>query len=122
MKHIIVVDDDAAVRDAFCMILVEAGYAATAYPDGQMLIRNDFTIADAIIIDKQLTGADGLDICRLLKSQANTRHVPIIVVSASPMVHKLALAAGADDFLEKPFKMTTLLQMVNKHINKGRSD
>jgi len=65
-------------------------------------------------LDKQLPGVDGLDICRYLKSQSISKHVPIIVLSASPQMDRPAMAAGASGFLEKPFKRQDLLDMVRR--------
>ena len=67
------------------------------------------------MIDKQLSGVDGLDICRFLKSQPETKDIPVIIISASPNIKGLSLQAGAHDTLEKPFHLRTLREMVNKY-------
>jgi DNA-binding response OmpR family regulator len=119
MKHIIITDDDASMRDIFQLILQRAGYIVTCYSDGEILLSNRFELPDLFILDKQLSGVDGLDICRFLKSQESTKNVPIIIISASPYVAQLANEAGADDFIEKPFKTKELLAMAEKYINKA---
>jgi DNA-binding response OmpR family regulator len=116
MKHLVIVDDDPAMQDAFNLIFERAGYAVTIYANGNALLHASFPLPDAILLDRQLSGADGIDICRTLKQRAKTKNIPIIMLSASPHVEQLALQAGADDFVEKPFKLKELLQMVERLI------
>ena len=115
-KKVLIVDDDPSVRDAFRLIFERAGYATTILSGGNPILAEAFEVPDIFILDKQLSGVDGLDVCRFLKQQASTRHVPVVIVSATPHVSKLAEDALADDFLEKPFKMKDLLTMVEKHL------
>ena len=63
-----------------------------------------------------MAGVDGLDVCRYLKTQANTQSVPVIMLSASPDIGKLAQSCGAQDALEKPFKMKALKEMVERWV------
>jgi FixJ family two-component response regulator len=51
-----------------------------------------------------------------LKSQASTKNIPVIIVSASPDISKLALQAGANDSIEKPFEKKSLLNIVSRWI------
>ena len=116
MKRIIMVDDDPAIQDAYCRILEQDGYAVTVYINGQPLLTGNFDLPDLIILDKQLSGADGLDIYRYLKQQQSTKALPTNMLSASPQIQSLALQAGADDFLEKPFNYLDLLNIIKRHI------
>jgi DNA-binding response OmpR family regulator len=68
------------------------------------------------LLDKQLSGQDGLEVCQFLKSQSDTKDIPVIIISATPGISKMAMDAGADDFLEKPFQMKELLKLVDKWI------
>lgn len=119
MNRIIIADDDQGMRDIFQIILKRAGYLVTLYSEGDILLTNDFELPDLFILDKQLSGLDGLDVCRFLKSQESTKNIPVIIISASPYVAQLATAAGADDFIEKPFKTKELLAMAEKYINQA---
>jgi DNA-binding response OmpR family regulator len=116
IKHIILVDDDPAIQDAFQLILSHAGYKVTVYSNGQPLLTNAFTLPHLFILDKQLSGADGLDICRYLKQQPATSAIPIIILSASPHIRRLATSAGANGFLEKPCSLKDLLASVEQFI------
>jgi DNA-binding response OmpR family regulator len=115
-KHIMIVDDDPGILDALKIIFERAGYRVTAMEDGEPLLGLEFMLPDLYILDKQLAGIDGIDICRFLKKQVRSKKVPVIILSATPNVYKLAMNACADDFLEKPFKMQELLNMVEDHL------
>ena len=58
------------------------------------------------------TGKDGRAICRMLKDQASTRHIPIVMISAYPDAHASAAAVGADAFVAKPFAIEEMLATV----------
>ena len=72
MKRIICVDDDAALRNVFSLIFARAGYDIEVCPDGEAIMNNEIHVPDIYILDKQLSGYSGLDICLFLKSQPET--------------------------------------------------
>jgi len=119
MKQIIIADDDPGIRDIFQIILQRAGYAVTLYSNGEVLMNNEFDLPDMFIVDKQLSGVDGLEVCRFLKGQDSTKNIPIIMISASPYASDSATDAGADEFIEKPFKTKVLIELMEKHLNKN---
>ena len=114
-KKIIVAEDDPGTQHAIAVIFERAGYEVRVIPNGQPLLENDFEVPDIFILDRQLSGVDGLDICRFLKAQEHTAAIPVIMLSASPDIGRLSVEAAATDFLEKPFRMKKLLEMVNKY-------
>lgn len=116
MKQIIVVDDDLGILDCLQIILSRAGYAVKIYADAAPLLKGDFGLPDIFILDKQLQDADGLDVCRFLKAQKSTSNIPVIMISANLHISPTAKEAGANDFLEKPFRMKELLALVKKYI------
>ncbi|MEP6683842.1 MAG: response regulator [Parafilimonas sp.] len=119
MKQIIIVDDDAGIRDIFRLILQRAGYNVILYANGDVLMGNQFELPDLFIIDRQLSGIDGLEICRFLKAQFSTKNIPVIIISASPFIAASAAEAGADAFVEKPFKTKALVELMKYHLNKN---
>lgn len=110
------IDDDASILEIFKLIFERAGYEVTAFNSAEMILNNTFDEPDIFIIDRQLSGADGLDLCKHLKNREPKKNTPVIIFSASPNIDKQAKDAGADDFLEKPFKTKALLQMVEKYL------
>jgi len=115
MKRIICVDDDAALRNVFSLIFARAGYDIEVCPDGEAIMNNEIQLPDIYILDKQLSGYSGLDICLFLKSQPSTRRIPVIIISASPTLASDSDDVGADGYLEKPFRLKDLLDMVESY-------
>ena len=120
MKSIIIADDDPAIRDIFELIFKRAGYEITTYSSGEALIHNEFELPSLFILDMQLSGVDGLEVCKFLKSQESTRNIPVIMLSASPYIAMMSEQAGADDFIAKPFDMSHILAKVNNLIQKRK--
>lgn len=115
-KKILVTDDDPGVQDIFRIILEKAGYDVVVHDNGNAILENNFESPNIFLLDKQLSGVDGLDICKYLKSKDETRHIPVIMISATPGLAPLAKNAGADDFLEKPFNLRDLLAIVARYV------
>jgi len=121
-KKILVADDDPGIRDIFKIIFEKAGYSIEIKGDAEDVLKNNFTIPDVFLIDKLLSGYDGLDICRHLKKNPATSHIPVIMVSASPDIGITAIKAGADDFVEKPFDLKYLLKVIERNINRAKNE
>jgi len=117
MKNILIVDDDAGIQDVFRLIFEGAGFTVSMFQEGESIMEGKFEIPDLFILDKQLSGVDGLDVCRHLKSQSNTAPIPIIMVSATPHVGPLAEKAGDHDDREKPFRIKHLLETVRRLVS-----
>ena len=115
-KKVLITDDDSGVQDAFRIVFERAGYETTVLASAIPILNGTAPIPDVYILDKQLSGVDGLDVCRFLKEQPQTANIPVIIISASPQIGKLAKAACADGFLEKPFKKQDLLDLVDRHL------
>lgn len=108
--HILVVDDDQAVRDSLARSLQYSGYEVTAASDGlEALARLSALRPDAVIMDVMMPRLDGLETTRMLRSTGND--VPILVLTARDAVGDRVdgLDAGADDYMAKPFALDELL-------------
>jgi CheY-like chemotaxis protein len=116
MPKVLVIDDDETIREIFEVFLKKAGYEVRMLEGGDTLLGQEFEEPDIFIIDKQLRGVDGLDICRYLKQRQQHAATPVIIVSASNKVEQPARDAGADAFLSKPFKSKKLLELLLKSI------
>ena len=116
MKRVICVEDDVSLRNVFSLIFDRAGYETIICPDGTSILNNDFPVPDIFILDKNLSGVNGLNLCRFLKSQERTQHIPVIMISASLSLATEAGQAGADNYLEKPFKLKDLLDMTENYL------
>jgi len=107
--HILVVDDDQAVRDSLARSLRYSGYEVTTANDGvDALARLSSLRPDAVIMDVMMPRLDGLEATRSLRASGND--VPILVLTARDAVGDRVdgLDAGADDYMAKPFSFDEL--------------
>lgn len=115
-KKILITEDDPGIQDVFRIVLERAGYDVQIYSNGSALMEDNFERPDIFILDRQLFGTDGLQICRHLKSSEASRSIPVIIVSATAHLNNVIQNIGADDFLEKPFNVKELLNKIAKHV------
>jgi DNA-binding response OmpR family regulator len=118
MKKIIFADDDPTIQDVINLIF-EGEYEVTVFSNGEPILKNQFELPDLFLLDKQLSGMDGLDICRFLKGQESTKNVPVIIISANPKIFELAKSAGADAAIEKPFPIKELRDLIELHLRRA---
>jgi DNA-binding response OmpR family regulator len=111
-KRIMIADDDPGIVDAIEMLLEFEGYEVSSTVDGATVLDMREGLPDLLLLDIWMSGDDGRDICRKLKSIPSTQNIPVIMISASRDIEQSAREAGADDFIAKPFEMNALLQKV----------
>lgn len=108
--HILVVDDDQAVRDSLKRSLTYNGYEVSTAGDGaEAMARLAAVRPDAVIMDVMMPRVDGLEATQMLRSAGND--VPILILTARDAVGDRVdgLDAGADDYMVKPFALDELL-------------
>jgi FixJ family two-component response regulator len=105
-----VIDDDASVRKALQRLLRSAGIEAQTFASADEFLRAHVPTPDCLILDVRMPGMSGLELQQRLLSE--NIHVPIIFISAHDDEHarQAALAAGAIEFLHKPFEQDDLLE------------
>ena len=111
MDHVrvLVVDDDAAVRQSLSTALGRDGYEVLAAEDGNAaLARLVAASVDAIVLDVAMPEPNGLEVCRRLRARGD--RTPILMLTARDLVDDrvAGLDAGADDYLAKPFALAEL--------------
>ena len=111
-----VADDDMSILDVVGSMLEFAGYQVTHSNTAELALSTP-KLPDLFLLDIWINGTDGRDVCRQLKQNAATKDIPVILFSASKGIEQSAREAGADDFLEKPFHMTDLLQKIEDLID-----
>jgi len=116
-KTIMIADDDPGIVDVLTLMLEDAGYEVETTDDGQTVKDIKEHLPDLILLDIWMAGYDGRDICKYLKSQELTKHIPLIIISANKDAEGIAKDAGADDFIAKPFEMEDFLAMVEKYVS-----
>lgn len=117
-QRILIADDDEGIRDILKLILEAAGYFVDFRSSGEDIIHNRFIVPDLFLLDKQLAGYSGLDLCTHLKNRQDTKDIPVIMISASADIGKLSIEAGADAYIEKPFEIAYLRNIIQFYINK----
>jgi len=115
MKKILIVDNEESILEALGFILNEAGYKVeTRLEIGVSKVKKK--LPDLILLDMRLSGKNGGEIAKKLKSDTETKNIPVILISASPINAKLVRKYGADDYIQKPFDIDFLLKKVEKYI------
>lgn len=112
-KTILVIEDDSELAELVCLTLRGEGYAPRHAPDGETGLELLASVRpDLLILDINLPGIDGLDICRRVRAQSGI--TPIIIVSgkAAESQRILGLELGADDYVTKPFSVLELVARV----------
>lgn len=116
-KKILVVDDDVDILEFLQELLNQEGYTVAITDKAEYVEKLHANyLPDLILIDILLSGKDGSDIVKHLKSQVATMNIPVIIFSAHPNAEKTARIAGADDFVAKPFEMVDVLAKIAKHV------
>lgn len=115
-KKILVADDDPAIVEALQLMLELHNYEVATTVDGKVLSMMKSFNPDLVLLDIWMSGVDGRDICRKIKSNDDLKEIPVIMISASRDVIQSSKDAGAEDFLAKPFEMDELVGKVEKLI------
>lgn len=121
-KSIVIVEDEPDILEVLSYNRRREGFDVATSDDGEKglkLIQD--TKPDLVLLDLMLPNMDGLDICRTMKSDQTTTHIPIIMVTAkseeSDLV--LGLGLGADDYVIKPFSPKELVARVKVVLRRG---
>ena len=121
--HVLVVEDEAAQREILDYNLSAEGFRISAAADGEealLMVSEDRP--DVIVLDWMLPSVSGIEVCRQLKTRAETRAVPIIMLSArSEDADKVrGLETGADDYVVKPYSVSELIARVRNQLRRVR--
>ncbi len=119
--HILVVDDDAEIRNLLGDYLRANGYEASAVADGAAMWKAlGRGKVDLVVLDLMLPGEDGLALCRRLRAESDT---PVIMLTArgEETDRIVGLEMGADDYVPKPFSPRELLARIKNVLRRTRS-
>jgi len=118
-KTVLVVDDDRVVRELLTTVLVDAGYHVLQAEDGPRALDMLATAeADVVLLDHHLPGLTGVEVLRRLRATAAGRTLPVILVTGADAIDDrvTGLAAGANDYVTKPFSADELLARVRAQL------
>ena len=116
MKKILVVDDEISILEMVQLVLEDEGYEVQARLNGAYFQQMRSDLPDLILLDILLSGEDGRELCRRLKGDEKTRHIPVILLSAHFSARDSPGMSGADAFLPKPFHLRELIDLVKRYL------
>ena len=121
-KKILVVDDDAELVELIGFNLKQAGYAIGTASNGVDAIKKARSLEpDLIVLDVMMPELDGFAVCEILRRDATTASIPIMMLTAisSELGRMAALGSGANDFITKPFSPRSLVSRIEDLLEKA---
>jgi two-component system phosphate regulon response regulator PhoB len=119
-KKILVIEDDKDIRETIVYVLEEQKYEVIASEDAKILKKVKDIDPDLILLDNWLTDwasdASGQQLSKGLKNNPATSHIPVILISAVSNLKEIAAAGDANGYLQKPFDLTALIDIVKQHV------
>jgi two-component system phosphate regulon response regulator PhoB len=120
-KQILIIEDDEEILKVLETVLTYNDFSVTGIDDTDDIIESiELYNPDLILTDFLLSGLNGGEICQRVKSNKDTCHIPVILISAYP---ELAISFGKfgfDAFINKPFNIGDLVDTIDKLLNKER--
>lgn len=117
MPKIMVVDDDEDFTNLYKKTLMAAGFDAIAVNQSPLALEMAYLVKpDVFVIDLMMPELDGFQLCRMIRADPVFQGTPIIIVTALTDVDSrmVAMGAGANDYLTKPFSVDVLKERINK--------
>lgn len=116
-SYVLIADDDPLVLRSITFVLKKAGFPIRTATDGAEALRLiEEEVPVVALLDVMMPHHDGLEVCRWIKAEPRTAHVPVFLVTARAMSaeRERGLAAGADHYVTKPFVNKELVSLVRK--------
>jgi DNA-binding response OmpR family regulator len=124
MKRVLIVEDEPEIADLIRFHVEREGLAARSVASGKLAldaVRHD--APDVVVLDLMLPDLDGLEVCRRLKQNPDTRGIPILMVSAKGEETDIVsgIELGADDYVTKPFSAKILIARLKNILRRGEA-
>jgi two-component system phosphate regulon response regulator PhoB len=114
-ESLLVVEDEESILELLEYNLSKEGYSVTPVTSGEDALETARSSApDLILLDLMLPGMDGFDVCRILKGDPGTKHIPVVMLTAKGEEADVitGLELGADDYITKPFSPKVLVARI----------
>ncbi|HEY4787525.1 MAG TPA: response regulator transcription factor [Bacteroidales bacterium] len=121
-KRILIIEDEFDIREFLSYNLTKEGYSVKAFENPLEALQHiRINPPDLLLTDWLMPEMDGLDVCKTLKMNQETSHIPIIMITCKSEETDVvtALEIGADDYLTKPFRVKELLVRIKKYLRKN---
>lgn len=117
-KKVLVIDDGEEILEGIKIVLEDEGYEVDLLTNSMKVVdRVKKTKPHLVLIDYMMPGIDGAKVTEKLKSEASLKKIPVIMFSASQELEKVAMSAGADGILAKPFEIDTLIEKIKYYLD-----
>jgi DNA-binding response OmpR family regulator len=119
MPRILVVDDDVSITELMKMLLQMEGYEPTTVNDSLQAMEIARSVKPHLItLDLMMPGLTGFELCELLHNDPHFSGTPIIIISAKddPESKKMAIQAGAKEYITKPFGADAFINTIKSHV------
>jgi len=122
-RRILLVEDDASIREMFSCVLRDAGMDVVEAADGLSALEAMADLPlDLVITDIAMPRMDGVELTRTLRGRSSTHLIPIIAVTGEPAIFGRARAAGCTVIVSKPYAAADLVALVNQFIGRRHED
>ena len=121
-EHVLLVEDDASIREIASLGLEQAGFRVTSSGDGREgLLQFRQSPFDLVVLDVMLPTLDGFEVCREIRKDSQT---PIVMLTARADLHDVivGLELGADDYMTKPFELPELVARIKAVLRRSAAD
>jgi len=118
INKILVVDDEKPIHSYLERKLNKLGYAVCIAEDGEEALTQAFSqLPDIILLDVKLPKLNGIEVCKRLKADTTTKHIPILMLSAKAQSDQIeeGLSSGADRYLCKPISFPDILKEIKRY-------
>ena len=120
-SRILVVEDEESLLKLESILLSSKGYIVTGVMDGRSALEEiKANKPDLVILDIMLPVIDGFEVCRRVKEDPETSHIPVLILTAKKNIQDMehGQQAGCDAYITKPFKSAKVLDMVHELLNR----
>jgi len=124
MKRILIAEDERDIRDLIAFTLRFAGYEVLTANNGEEAVAMTHQeLPDLVLTDVRMPKMTGYEACKLIKADPTTQHIPVVFLSAKGQEAEVqsGLAAGADEYLLKPFAPDQLTKKVAEILSKAKA-
>jgi DNA-binding response OmpR family regulator len=119
-KKVFLADDEIDILDILTLMLKTKGYEVMATTNPKTVFDiEEHNLPDIILLDIWMTGQDGRDICKQLKSNPATQNIPVIFISANSNIDEITSECNAQGYIAKPFEMAEMLSMIEKTLSQS---
>ena len=122
---VLIVEDEPDIADILKMNLNADGFDVTTLAEGSGVLDHVKQHPPQIILlDVMIPGKDGFDVCKELKGDAETKHIPIIFITAKTLEHNVisGLEIGADDYITKPFSISVVISRIKAVLRRSKAE